>query len=138
MWLNAESLAARTFPATAGVSVDRLQGDKIFALALSVIGVLLAVEAIPILASSLALFGKSRQGFTSVLGTLPSSESQRSLIWTASAKATAAAGLVRLAIGLILLAGPRKVAGVIVGMRRERIGALEESEEEESNEKRGS
>jgi hypothetical protein len=124
LWFSADWFAHRIFPSSefsdAG-GVRRLRVEPLFALATSVLGLFLVADCLPGLAGSLYLFSESRQ--TGILG--PDMERQR-LLWDASAKANALAGVVRLFIGLALLAGPARLSAVTSRLRRELQGSLEE------------
>jgi hypothetical protein len=127
VWLESESLAAGSFPRLGEPNAHHgLQAEQLFALALSVIGVLLVVEAIPAVVNGLTLWGISRQSWNTILGPERYSDDQRSLIWGAAAKANTVAAAVRLLIGLGLILGPKKLAAGVARIRREFRGSLVE------------
>ena len=127
-WRGSGWLAARTFPNDQGPILAPLRGDRLLAVALSVIGVLLIVEALPSLANSLTLFGISREDSTSVLRSVGRSEADRALIWGATAKANTVASVVRLAIGLFLFYGPAPFVRFATRVRRELSFPVEEDD----------
>ena len=116
IWFSAEWFAARTFPEGGGDESGRLRGDALFALALSIIGVLFVCESLPILVNGLALFVQSRSFGTSVLGPNPDLQSR---VWHAGAKANVASGVARLLIGGALIAGPAKLSRAVARVRKE-------------------
>ena len=134
LWLNAEWLATRVFgpnPAEVAATVfgdgaadagppERIEMQPLFALALSVIGVLMLAEAVPMLVYAATTFVSSRQT-SSILGPDPA---QRALVWDAGAKANLAAAFTRLVVGLSLLAGPARIAAAYAGVRKEFRGTL--------------
>ena len=113
VWLSAEWFAARLFPTESEPSAI-LSGQSFLAVAASILGLFLVAEGVPSLASALYLFGRSFH--TGVLG---ADEARERLLWDASAKANALAGLVRLAIGLALLAGPTRLSAALARVRAE-------------------
>ena len=125
VWMNATWLAVRVFPDESSEPLDfsRLRQEPLFALALSIIGVLFVCESIPVVTNGIALFAQSRMTGSSVLG--PDLEQQQ-LIWSAAAKANALAGVARLGVGLGLLAGPSRLAAAFARLRREFRGTLDE------------
>ena len=130
VWFSADWFADRTFPAEPheAVQVDRLRGERLLALALSILGVLFVSEALPGLVNGLALFTQSRFLGSSVLG---ADEEQRRLLWGAAAKANFAGTLARLLIGICLLAGPSRLASAVARIRRELVGTLAEEAKKE-------
>ena len=126
LWFSADWFARRIFPGAAPLDTPATLGacaGPLFALAISVLGVFLVADGVPGLASSLYLFTESRR--TGILG--PDVERQR-LLWDASAKANAVAGVVRLLIGVALLAGPARLSAAFGRVRRDLKGSLEEGE----------
>lgn len=135
LWINAEGLATRVFgphPADVAANVfgdgpadaaprDRLEMQPLFALALSVIGVLMIAEATPMLVYGATMFASSRQ--TSILGPDPA---QQALVWDAAAKSNFAAACTRFVIGVALLAGPARLSAAYAGIRKEFRGTLAE------------
>jgi hypothetical protein len=127
VWLSADSFARHVFPdaAVAPTSVARgAEYQTMFGLGAALIGLLLLTEGVPAIASAAYLFTRSLQ--TGVLGADPD---RRSLLWDASAKANAVAGLTRLLLGLALLAGPARLSAALNRVRREfRTSLVEEGE----------
>ena len=124
VWFSADWFAARIFPdASPATRLDQLRGEPLVAVALSVLGVLFVGEALPVLVNGVALFTQSRFIGSSILG--PDVD-QRTLLWSAAAKANVAAGVARLLIGLALLAGPARLAAALSRIRRELAGSLED------------
>ncbi len=135
LWINAEGLATRVFgahPADVAANVfgdgpadaaprDRIEMQPLFALALAVIGVLMIVEAAPMLVYGATVFVHSRQAGSSVLGPDPT---QRALLWDAAAQANFAAACTRFVIGVALLAGPARLSAAYAGIRKEFRGTL--------------
>jgi hypothetical protein len=131
-WLKSTALADDAFPDAGAAASDRLRADKVFSLALAIIGVLLVTEAIPVVVNGVALFGISRLGVRSVFGSTSYPQDQQALIWSAAAKANTAAGVARMLIGLALLVGPDRLARAVVRVRRELSGSFEEEGQAES------
>jgi hypothetical protein len=124
VWFSADWFAARIFPAESQpTNLDRLRGQPILAVASSILGLLFVGEALPVVVNGVALFAQSRFAGSSILG--PDVD-QRSLIWSAAAKANVTAGVARLLIGLSLLAGPTRVSAALGRLRRELAGTLED------------
>ena len=135
VWINAEGLATRVFGEAPAVVAAQVFGDgpadavpspgietqPLFALALTVIGVLLMVEAVPTIVHALALFVRSRQTGSSIFGP---DLGQQALIWDATAKANLAGACTRLVIGVALLAGPARLSAAYLGVRKELRGTL--------------
>jgi hypothetical protein len=135
VWINAEGLATRVFGEEPAVVAARVFGDgpadaapapaietqPLFSLALSVIGVLLLVEAVPTIVHGLTLFVRSRQAGTALFGP---DLAQQALIWSATAQANLAASCTRLVIGVALLAGPARLSAAYAGVRKELRGTL--------------
>ncbi|HLA77382.1 MAG TPA: hypothetical protein VJU18_07380 [Vicinamibacteria bacterium] len=122
VWFSADWFAARIFPnQSQPTALDRLRGEPLVALALSVIGVLLLCEALPVVVNGTALFTQSRFVGSSILG--PDVDQQR-LIWSAAAKANVTAGIARLLIGLALVAGPARLGTALARVRKELTGTL--------------
>jgi hypothetical protein len=123
VWFSADWFAARIFPdaPAAPTSLDRLRGEPLVALALSVIGVLFVCESLPEVVNGIALFTQSRLTTSTVLG--PDVDQQR-LIWSAAAKANVIAAIARFLIGCALLAGPARVSAVLTRIRKELTGSL--------------
>ena len=73
VWFRAEWFAERMFPAALPDPVDfrRLRAEPLFALALSVMGVLFVCEAVPALVSAAALFTQSWYKRQTVPGPTP-------------------------------------------------------------------
>jgi len=130
LWLSADWFAARIFPVESpeAIRLDRLRGEPLFGLALSILGVLFVGEALPVLVNGIALFTQSRSVGSSVLG--PDVDQQR-LLWSSAAKANVTAGVARLLIGLLLLAGPAKLAAAAARIRKELAGTLADEAEAE-------
>jgi hypothetical protein len=127
VWLSADWFAARTFPEDkGGAGLGRLRVQPLFALALTIIGVLLICESLPILVNGMALFIQSRSFGRTVLGPNPDLQSQ---LWHAGAKANVAAGVARLLIGAALVAGPANLSRVVARVKKEFAGNLTEEEE---------
>jgi hypothetical protein len=127
VWLSADWFAARTFPDGAGgVGGGRLRGEPLFALALTIIGMLLICESLPILVNGMALFIQSRSFGRTVLGPNPDLQSQ---LWHAGAKASVAAGVARLLIGAALLAGPANLSRAVARVRKELASNLTAEDE---------
>jgi hypothetical protein len=137
VWINAGGLATRVFGEEPAVVAARVFGDgpadaapgpaietqPLFALALSVVGVLLLVEAVPTIVHGLTLFVRSRQAGTTLFGP---DLAQQALIWSATAQANLAAACTRLVIGVALLAGPTRLSAAYAGVRKELRGTLSE------------
>lgn len=136
VWLNASGLAARAVGEDPAQLAARVFGDgtadstaaprplatqPLFALALAVIGVLLIVEAVPLIVYSATMFVRSRQAGTAIFGP---DLAQRALIWDAAQKASLAAACTRLLIGAALLAGPARLSAAYTGIRKELRGTL--------------
>ena len=70
VWFSADWFATRVFPGESPtpLSLDRLRGEPLFALALSIFGVLFVCEALPALVNGIALFVQGREGGSSILG----------------------------------------------------------------------
>ena len=130
VWFSADWFAARIFPVESpeAIRLDRLRGEPLFGLALSILGVLFVGEALPVLVNGIALFTQSRSVGSSVLG--PDVDQQR-LLWSSAAKANVTAGVARLLIGLLLLAGPAKLAAAAARIRKELAGTLADEAEAE-------
>jgi hypothetical protein len=135
VWINAGGLATRVFGEEPTVVASRVFGDgppdvapapgietqSLFALALSVIGVLLTAEAVPTIVHGLTLFVRSRQTGSAIFGP---DLGQQALIWDATAKANLAAACTRLVLGVALLAGPARLSAAYAGVRKELRGTL--------------
>lgn len=135
VWFSADWFAARVFPdeSPTPLSLDRLRGEPLFALALSILGVLFVCEALPALVNGIALFVQGREAGSSILGT---DVDRQRLVWSAAAKAAVSAGLARLLIGLGLLAGPARLSAAVARMRKELRGSLVDDADAEQVEKR--
>ena len=127
VWLKSASLSAGTFPEPPLAAGDGLRGEKVLALAVTVIGLLLAVEALPGVVSGVSLFTLSRQGQHSVLGSISYGSREQELLWSAAAKANLAGNVVRLVLGLGMLLGPQKLTAAYLRMRGELRGTLVDS-----------
>jgi hypothetical protein len=124
IWLSAEWFAGQVFPdELQPTALDRLRGEPLVALALSIIGLLFVCEALPVVVNGIALFTQSRFAGASILGPDPD---QQKLIWSAAAKANVTAGIARFLIGLALVAGPTRLATAVARIRKELTGTLEE------------
>ncbi len=125
VWLSADWFAARIFPAESPqpTRLDELRGEPLVALASSILGLLFVCEALPVVVNGVALFTQSRFAGSSLLG--PDVDQQR-LIWSAAAKANVTAGVARLLIGLVLLAGPVRLGAALGRIRKELTGTLAE------------
>lgn len=134
LWLQARALAARVFAdaadPVAGVPGDAtatsldggLRAQPLFALCLSVIGVLMVTEATPPLAYGLSMFVQSRR----TGGVLGHDAYQQALLWNAAAKANVTAALVRFLIGVGLLAGPARLSAAYARVRTELRSTLDD------------
>ncbi len=123
VWVSADWFAGRIFSdkAPEALHFDRLRGEPLLALALSVLGVFFVCDSLPGVVNGIALFAQSRG--SSVLGPDPN---QQRLIWSSAAKASVTAALARLLIGLGLLAGPARLAAAAARVRKELAGTLED------------
>jgi len=132
VWFSADWFAARIFPdVSQPTASDRLRGEPLAALALSLIGALFVCEALPVVVTGISLFTQSRVVGSSILGP---EEDQQKLIWSAAAKANVTAGVARLLIGLALIAGPRRLGAALARIRRALSGTLvDEAVTEERN-----
>src|SRR5258706_6361782 len=131
IWMSAEWFASRTFPiaSTHSPASDPLRSETLLATAFAIIGTFLIAESLPALVSSLALFVQSYTATTSILG--PDAE-QRHLLWSATIKANTAAGIIRLVIGLALLAGPARLSAAVASIRKDLRGTLGDAEGREN------
>lgn len=125
VWFSAERFADRIFPpgSQEGPPTDRLRGEPLFALALSILGVFFVADSVPGIVNAIALFSDSRLAGASVFG--PDADQQR-LIWSSAAKANSMAAIARFMIGVALVAGPAKLAAVAARVRKELAGTLED------------
>jgi len=138
VWVNAGGLATRVFGGDPAELAERVFGagtaapsprtggvgmQPLFALALSVIGVLMVVEAVPMIVYGATTFVSSRQAGSAIFGPDPA---QRALIWNAVAKSNLAAACTRFVVGVALLAGPARLGAAYASVRREFRGTLDE------------
>jgi hypothetical protein len=116
VWFSAEWFASRVFrdPKDATRTAVRVNAEPMLALGASLLGLYFVGEGVPSVSSSLYLFGRSFQG--GVLGPDPA---QERLLWDASAKAAALGGVIRLLVGLALLAGPTRWAAGVARVQKE-------------------
>jgi hypothetical protein len=123
VWFSADWFADRIFPnqSPQPMALDGLRGEPLFALALSVLGVFFAAEALPVVVNGAALFLQSRQTGSRFLG--PDVD-QQTAIWSAAAKANVTAGIARFLIGMGLLAGPARLASAVARIRKELRGSI--------------
>jgi hypothetical protein len=124
-WFAAAPLATHIFPEESPPSAG-LHVPSLLALALCVIGVVLVTDALPRLVKDVVLFQQGRAAAATFLGWDPE---RAALVWDATAKAETAASLVRLTIGLALLAGPAKLSAALARVRLE-LGGARLTEEE--------
>jgi hypothetical protein len=123
-WFGAAWFASRVFPGgmVEEDAVVNLRAEPVFAVGVSIIGVFLLVEGIPSLASAAYFFGRSLE----VAG-LGADESYQRLLWDEEGKASTLAGVTRVLLGLLLLAGPARLGALVSRVRREFRGSpLEE------------
>ncbi len=127
VWMSAEWFALGTFPiaSTHSPSSDPLRSETLLATAFAIIGTFLIAESLPALVSSLALFVQSYTATTSILGR---DAEQRHVLWSAAIKANTAAGIIRLVIGLALLAGPARLSAAVASIRKDLRGTLGDAE----------
>jgi hypothetical protein len=122
-WLRAEALSVRVFPKPIPAENGRLHTQRVLALSLCIIGVLMVTQAIPALVrvGSIALIDPDgwRAG---VVQLDQASHYSR----TGGAKANAVAGVVRLLIGAGLVLGRDGLSTVVGRLRREFGGSLVE------------
>jgi hypothetical protein len=124
VWFSADWFAARVFPAESQpTSLDRLRGQPLLAVASSILGLLFIGEALPVVVNGVALFTQSRFADSSILG---ADVDQQRLIWSAAAKANVTAGVARLLVGVVLLAGPVRLSAALIRVRTELAGTLED------------
>ena len=141
VWLNASWLAARVFVDPEDLAA-RVFGDgpedppvprgvarlePFFALAVSVIGVLMVVEAAPPIIQGTTLFALSRRAGSAVLGPDPE---QRAALWNAVAMADYAGAWTRLLIGVAMLAGPARLGAAYARIRKELKSTLDDDTSE--------
>jgi len=106
IWMNSERLASSIFPTTVAAEnlLARSQQEQLFALAISIFGVVFVMEAIPTLVYNATLFVVSRSGvYRSAFGFV--SEGEQSRIWSATAEAGILAAFARTLIGRSMTAG---------------------------------
>jgi hypothetical protein len=125
IWFSAEWFAGRLFPdeSTERPSLGPLRTEPLFALALSIIGVLFVCEALPAAVNALSLFLQSRSIGSSAIG--PDLD-QRYILWNAATKANVTAAVARLLIGLGLLAGPTRLTAAYLRIRKELSSTIED------------
>jgi hypothetical protein len=125
LWFGAGWFASRVFPAgrVDEDAVVSLRTEPVFAVGVSIIGVFLLVQGIPSLASAAYFFGRSLEA-----GGVGPDESYQRLLWDEEGKATAVAGVTRVLLGLLLLAGPARLAAVASRVRKEFGGSLIEED----------
>ena len=121
VWFSADWFAARVFPGgQADAEINgNLRTEPLFAVGVAIIGLLLLVEGIPSLASALYLFSRTLQA-----GVLGPDESRERLLWDAQGKASALAGVTRVLLGCVLLAGPARLGAAVARVRKEFGGSL--------------
>jgi hypothetical protein len=98
-----------------------IETQPLFALALAVIGVLMVVEAVPMIVYGTTMFVRSRQAGTAIFGPDPA---QQALLWDASAQANFASACTRFLIGVALLLGPARLSAAYGRVRTEFRGTL--------------
>jgi hypothetical protein len=109
LWIKAEWLAGRVFATTGAAenSAKPFPQEPLFTLAAIILGVVLINEALSGLVLGLSQLAVSRLAAPhSVFGQVPYAETQQTVIWNATAKATTFAAMVRGVLGLILLLRP--------------------------------
>ena len=127
VWFSAEWFAARVFPAESAPTPG-LGAQPVLALAASVIGLLFVAQGVPALSGSIYLFGRSLQ--TGVLG---AEDARERLLWDASAKSNAVAGVARLLVGLALLAGPARLGAALARVRGELSSHIADEPQDRQN-----
>jgi|RhiMetdeSRZDD1v2_1073273.scaffolds.fasta_scaffold206350_1 hypothetical protein len=127
LWASAEWFASRTFPVSSSdaLAPDRLRGETLVTTACTIIGIFFLADGLPAVVNSAALFVQSYTATTSILGR--DAEQQR-LLWNAAAKANTAAGVARLAIGVLLLLGPARLSATLAAVRKDLRGTLQDDE----------
>jgi hypothetical protein len=118
IWFKSERIAFSIFPTpvTADNVVAQSQQEWLLALAISIIGIVFVVEAIPTLVYNATLFVASRSGaYRSAFGFVAEAEQGR--IWGVTAKASVLAAFARTLIGFGLLLGPARLADLVTALR---------------------
>jgi hypothetical protein len=135
IWVKSERLAFSIFPTT--VAADNLvaqsQQEWLLSLAISIIGFVFVVEAIPTLVYNATLFVVSHSSaYRSTFGFVPEAEQRR--IWSTTAEASVLAAFARILIGFGLLLGPARLAGLVAALRG--VGESQDFPPNESSAKR--
>jgi hypothetical protein len=126
VWLSADWFADHVFPGTRASPAGSLRADVLFSVCVSVVGLFLLAEATPTVASGVFLWAHSLQS-----GILGLDVEQANQIWSAAAKATTVAAIVKLLIGGAFLAGPGRVTAAVARVRKEFRGSLVDAASDE-------
>lgn len=117
VWTRAGWLASRLFPnpAPPGLRSEMRREQELLVAALSVMGVFLIAQALPLLVDGVAVFVMIRSTARSVFGTMPEEATALSTRATADIAGAAAS----LLIGIALISRPGRLATGIVAVRRD-------------------
>ena len=129
-WLASDWAAQRSFPASegGGTTLDR---SDLYAFASALVGLYLLTDALPQIVNWIIVWRGSRG---SALERVASESADGGVTFSVHFKAQLAATLTKMVLGLVLLSGPERIKAVLLRIRRDLSGNLEETQPADDNE----